>query len=483
MIKTLFYKEILLRIYSRFYLISMSIIVILMILCGIFSVRNYQFKNNKYGEIVAEKNELLEYDNENMWSLFREIRTNEKTVNTFCDLAFLNQLAVLKPSTLSLVSNGNDHELPNGITFNYFNIGEFEDHKTDYSLLEFNNNLDILTLIVMFMSFVIIVLTHDSISGEKYGGTLKLISSYSVNKSSILISKYLADIFLIFCPFLIGLLINMLIIILSKNIGFGTYEIYRILFFIFFVFLFFSLQIFMFYLISSLTSTPNFSLLISTFVWIVLVVIVPNTTWLIARIVKQVPTRENIVRTEEQLREDNPCAWSWDSRWISGGAPPQELYNLADCLDKMDVLHNNLYIDYRNQLFNQTELAINISSVSPYYNFRFLSEKIADNGYFRFKNFYHDLLQHRIIFRDFINTYDKQDPDSHHVIFNFKYLCQAFMSKKQVDKSLIPQFIYNDRINFIELIKLCSKEIVILLLWLIGIIILLIRSFIRYDVR
>jgi ABC-type transport system involved in multi-copper enzyme maturation permease subunit len=272
---------------------------------------------------------------------------------------------------------------------------------------------------------------------------------------------------------------------LGREISFGGHEVVRIIFFVFSAFLFFSLQIFIFYLISSFSSSPNFSLLISTFVWITFVIIIPNTTWILARIIRDVPTKEHIVRTEDILKKGNidpDCNWGWNSVW-KREAPNPRIYNLASCFDKVDELHNNLFLEYRNKLFNQTELAINISSISPYYSFKFLNEKVSNNGYYKFKDFYLNLSNYVLIFKNFINSRDNEDQASYHLIFNHKYLCEAFMSRKNVDKNLIPQFMYDEKTTFIELIKLCSKEIIILLSWLIGVILLLFISFTRYDVR
>ena len=75
-------------------------------------------------------------------------------------------------------------------------------------------------IVRIVLSLVAVLLTYDAISGEREQGTLKLILSNGVPRSTILLSKCIGGYVTLILPFLVPVLIALLILTMSESISF-----------------------------------------------------------------------------------------------------------------------------------------------------------------------------------------------------------------------------------------------------------------------
>jgi hypothetical protein len=152
---------------------------------------------------------------------------------------------------------------------------------------------------------------------------------------------------------------------------------------------------------------------------------------------------------------------------------------------KKNVLarNNEIWDQYRNLLFQQTEKSISFSKISPFSVFRWLSDRISDNDYYGYMNFQSQVSLYQEAYCNFIKDKDASDPKSFHLIWNCPYSkSEFFMSRNVVDPSEVPVFDYQSpQINTI--IYQSIRDFLILLTWLIVLFVGVTYAFVKYDIR
>lgn len=461
MIKEIFLKEIREHINTNKMIIAYVIILILFITNSFFFIMGYRNDLIEYQRIFNENKELI-----------------KKNSNNLMELTFTDQKVTYPPANLGFISEAMEKNLPNGLSINFFSVSNPEYYKKTNLFFSDSQTLDWNNILIMFVSFICIFLSYNSFSGEKVEGTLKLIMSNSVNRSHILLGKYLGICFVVFLPILAGILINLIIFLLSPEIALSWNHYFCIILFLIAAWLFISLNICIGVLISTLTTKPIISLSFIILVWLFLFIVLPSVGWVIAE--KSIVV-ESINNINDQISSENMALGGsmWSDQWKT---PTPEVLANKDLFAKMTEKTNRTWNKYRVSLFNQTDYGIVLTKISPFQTFRFLSEKIADNGYFRYRNFYNQVKEFHRSFREFIVSKDKLDPDSYHLIWSMKYYSMGFMSNKPVLFKEIPTFEYKSP-SFFQTFLSVKFEFFILILWNIVIFFATLYSLTKYDVR
>jgi len=158
--------------------------------------------------------------------------------------------------------------------------------------------LDLTFIIQIVLSLFAILLTYDSISGEREQGTLQLTFANAVPRARYLIAKLIGTSLGLTVPLLVPLLLGLLVVILAGIpfdgghwIRFGTLLGAGWLYFMFFIV--FGLAV------SALTRRSSTSFLVLLVAWIVLVLIVPRAGVLAATEMVRVPSVAEIESRKE----------------------------------------------------------------------------------------------------------------------------------------------------------------------------------------
>jgi len=209
------------------------------------------------------------------------------------------------PSPLSIICEGADKRLGTSVTVAFDRAPTIaEERSTRNPLLAVFPSLDLITIIEIILSLLVLFFAYDTISGEREQGTLKLVLSNDIPRYTVLLGNFFGGMASVVLPMVIGLLLSFLIIFNSSMINFNLNDYLRmILIFILavlYVSAFYSLGM----LLSSRIRRSATVLILLLFIWVVSVVIMPNTAIYLARYVSQVPDRAVIDSQAEQLEQE-----------------------------------------------------------------------------------------------------------------------------------------------------------------------------------
>lgn len=220
-------------------------------------------------------------------------------------LAISPQRVRMRPSVLSFCAKGWEKDvIPMVAVVNAFRIRDVEP-KTDIPIfLERFKELDWVFIIGVVASLVALVLTYDGISGEKETGTLRAMMANPVPRTEVIVGKYLAGLLCLAIPVVIGMLLNVIIIGLSRDVSLGGKDLARIGLMGVISLMYLSLFVWVGLFVSSKTATPAVSLLVLLVVWTVVVVFIPGGGALVASKLYEMPTRRQIAEEVRLLGEE-----------------------------------------------------------------------------------------------------------------------------------------------------------------------------------
>jgi ABC-type transport system involved in multi-copper enzyme maturation permease subunit len=283
---------------------------------------------------------------------------------------------------------------------------------------------------------------------------------------------------------MIGIVMNLLYFKLSPNIILSMIDYYKIIIFIIFTILILGVNVLLFLGISLLSKNSSVSSITCLLVWIVFVFILPSTSWLMAQKISPVPAIEGQNRKEGSLLKNiNQEIW-WSSPW-ENNPPGEGVYKWKERCDQIEEIHKNVWIEYVNLIFQQTDRSINLSKLSPFFVFKWLNDYISDNNYYGYRNLYSQVSIYQKSYQRFVSDIDASDQNSYHLIWNsdkFYGNCETFMSNKVINIDEIPVFNYTFP-DIKTIIKQSGSEIIILFGWLAFLFIGVFFVFSRYDVR
>lgn len=213
------------------------------------------------------------------------------------------------PEPLSIFCLGFDRQIGNTVTVSYGDVPDLMAGsqimpdvivtgygKSNPLLLVFPS-LDIAFVIQVVLSLLALLFAYDTISGERERGTAALMLSNPVSRGKVLLGKYIGGMASLCIPFLAGLLSGLVVVTLSPSVDLGASDWIRLglifLCSLIYISAFFTLGM----LVSSRASSSPTSLIILLFIWVGLVIFLPNAGPYVARRLHPVEAREKI---EEQ---------------------------------------------------------------------------------------------------------------------------------------------------------------------------------------
>ena len=163
--------------------------------------------------------------------------------------------------------------------------------------------IDLVFIVTILMSLVALILSYDSVCGEKEDGTLKLMLSNGFSRSKAILGKISGGVLTLLIPFVFSLVVGLLIIALQPRVSWkgadwgalGLIVAGSMFYFGFF----YCLGTF----ISSRHHASSSSIMTSLFVWVLLVLIIPNLSPYLASFISPTPSRISIDREAARLTD------------------------------------------------------------------------------------------------------------------------------------------------------------------------------------
>jgi ABC-type transport system involved in multi-copper enzyme maturation permease subunit len=471
MICQIIHKEILENLLSFRFILSLVLIIVLFAVGGFVFVGRYKQQSSDYWERTNQN--LAAFRGESK-QLYR--------------LAFYRQSVWRKPKPLSLCAEGFEKSLPNCLTFDVFSSDLPEIKGRGNFTLSHFSSIDWTFIVSVILSFLALVFTYDSVSGEKEDGTLRQMLANTIPRHEVLLGKYLGVVLTIGIPLFIGMLISLIIVVASNVAVISGLDWLKILSIVLVSFLYLSIFILLGMFVSSRTAYPANSMVVLLLVWVVLVILIPSFGRIISEVSGQAPNPSEL---ERKLTEVSTEIWnnserygeragsaSTDLSW-PGNNPPAR----ARLKNALANAQNQVREDYHNKMLAQAFVGRNMTCFSPTVIYQRASETIAGTGISRCVNIREQIKEYQANLKEYILGRDADDPLSLHLLFPDGLVgAWRAISLNPVDFATVPKFQEQD-VALGQSLKSAVWDIGLLALFNLVFFAGTFVSFLRYDVR
>lgn len=177
-------------------------------------------------------------------------------------------------------------------------------------------------------------------------------------------------------------------------------------------------------------------------IWVVFVVLIPNTMGVLASSFQHVPSRSEVSRLKQaRLDEIDHRYFGADRRLFQFGSPsdnPPKIEALqvwAGYLTERADVKSRFDDEHLNKQLAQVAFTQQITRLSPAAIYKYAVESLSGTGFARHKRFVQHARRYRQQFIDFIKSEDSADKESYHV-----YFLKEGLSQKPVAFNSIPKF-------------------------------------------
>jgi ABC-type transport system involved in multi-copper enzyme maturation permease subunit len=388
---------------------------------------------------------------------------------------------VFSPSRNGFIEDAKSQYIPNTITYNAFNVfGYSISRNSGNPYLNLSQDLNWSFIITMILSFAILLLSFDMISGEREKHTLTLVLSNGVSRSVLLFGKYISIVVTAFLIILPGFMISLIILIASGILSLNTTVLYEALGFIAVHLLFTSCLAALGIFCSVISRSSNLSLLITLTLWSVFLIFSPNLAVFSAESLFKIKDSETIQAEIESAKEAiNNAApeGSWSMNGNNPFYPKHELRanNQTNLMNAEKKIRDAWY----NEQFAQYKRASYVTYLSPMSLFGIVSESIAGVGFSRFMKNWEDIHEFQPQFLAWFKGIDRKDPKSPHWYNPFE-VCSTSLEK--VNNADIPQ--YEERtMTLAQRLSAALPGMMLLMIYSVVLFGVTVALFNRYDVR
>lgn len=407
---------------AKFLLLSLLVLCAFGINGYVYSVR-YDTQIEDYRRVLAENELLLNENMDNLQNLSNQL------------------IKVMRPpSPLMFIRDGGDHLIPDSWSVNAFIYRDPVRESRSNRFLPIVGSLDWSFIIGTLMSLLAILISFDSISGEKQQGTLRLLLSNPLSRLSLFFGKFLGLIIVLSITMICGAFICLIIIVFIGHIPLSFSMVSEIAAVLILgltcvvSFLLLSLTI------SSMVHNPAVGLVNLLILWMILGVAVPGITRLIGQKTVAVETESDIERNISSARAA-----------ISDSHPEEAHEIVNDPADKrvrfrkimeMELLASEQQIRdnaIRNKI-RQSETIDLLSWITPMGILSSSYEKLSGTGLTGYISLFENAGRYRDQLMDFTIERDRLDPDSPHQIYSFGTSTDhGVYSEKPVELSTVPR--------------------------------------------
>ena len=184
------------------------------------------------------------------------------------------------PNPLSLFSTGLEKQLGSTVEIYYSLVPLISNASARYLANPFLNlflKIDLAFIFQVVLSLLALLFGYDAISGERETGTLRILISQPVSRSSLLVGTYIGAMICLLLPLLLSLLLILILLSTTSSIQLSPDDFLRIsgifLTTIAYVSIFYLIGLF----ISTISQRTATSAMLCMFSWVVLVILYP--TW------------------------------------------------------------------------------------------------------------------------------------------------------------------------------------------------------------
>ena len=426
-----------------------------------------------------------------------------------------------RPSALTFIADGSDAFLPGSGTTSWGSwsrtAGSSGQVKSiwsvDYPTANPNardlrpkaTKIDWVFIITYLLSFIPLLFTFDSLSGERESGTLRLCLANPISRPALLVGKFLGTLITVLIPFVFAVLLNLTVISLDSWTQLGAADWGRLGMITLIASGYASIFIAVGLMVSASTRDSRISLVVLLIVWVALVVFMPSTLGTLAtkwmspvqtahqqemakrsalaqinadfdeRMRNKQATRlpaDSLLNKLEELWKTSPEAAEKlakeneeelklaIARLESQKADAEELHIRAELVNKDVEVRERLNSAHLRAQLAQVQRAKIVTRFSPAAIVQYALESMAGTGLNRHLQFLEGVHLHIRQFRNFITETDHADTESLHIIG-----VPEGMSKKPILPQALPNF--EDKITFSDTFNAAMMDMLLLVLLLV----------------
>ena len=314
--------------------------------------------------------------------------------------------------------------------------------------------LDWAFIVGYVLSFVAILFTFDSISGELERGTLRLTLANPIPRHIVLVGKFLGAFISINIPFAVAVLMNLLLISTSDAVQLNAEAWRRLGILSGIVILYTCLFIALGLLISAAVRESGVSLIVLLLIWVSFVVFMPNT-------LASIGSRTSVPIAYEKfwtqrMRLADEAREAYRDKYGDSQTPP--VHVLGEYVTSEAEEYERYNEAYLKKQIEQGKRARAITRISPTAIVQRLFESFAGTGFERHLQFIENVQRYAREYREFVIDTDRADPESLHVVG-----IQEGMSQKPVSPEAIPKF--KDRLSLNRDFNTAAMDLLLLVLF------------------
>jgi len=163
--------------------------------------------------------------------------------------------------------------------------------------------IDLTFIITILVSLIALILSYDAVCGEKEDGTMKLMLANGLARSKIILGKFAGGMITLLGPFLISIAASLLIILLHPRVNWAGADWGALGLIVLGAALYIAVFYLVGILISSVHRSSSSSIMTSLFVWVLLVLVVPNLSPYVASFLSPTPSRIKVAREIDRLTD------------------------------------------------------------------------------------------------------------------------------------------------------------------------------------
>ncbi|TNE69983.1 ABC transporter permease [bacterium] len=393
MFSTLYQKELKTLLYSTQFVISFAIMSILVLMAFAVGIQNYRNARTQYESGLAEHKTQMEQNR--YWQM-------------------VDQKVFLPPDPLSVLVSGVSNDVGRKVSLRTSGDLVAEDSRYgDNTLLAIFRSFDLEFMFSVILTLFAIVFTYNAVNGEREQGTLSLLFSNSVPRTTYILAKMTGVLTALILPLLVVILVGLLLLpIFGISLNGDDWE--RLGLIILAGLLHFSFFVLIGIAVSAVVRSSSASFLTLLVFWIFSVFIVPRAAVLIAGRAVDVPNSDEITAQKSRYRiqlfeEDRDKMSSFQpSQTKDMQAAMGEFQKMMSGLSeerqkKVSVLSQKLDENLMNRERVRDKVASMIAQLSPTAAFTFTVADLAHAGLGLPKTFLSSAKEYKNLFDSFIS--------------------------------------------------------------------------------
>jgi len=304
------------------------------------------------------------------------------------------------PQTLGIFVRGLENDLPTQVHTSLWMSRKINEEFYRNPIFILFATPDYSYIVNIVVSLLSLLFVFDAVCGEKERGTLKLVLANSVPRDLVLLGKWIGGYLSLAVPFLAALLGGVTYVYLIGVVQLTGETLERLLWIVglslLYIALFFALGM----LISALTHKASTALLVSLFVWVCWILVIPNLAPVIAKIVSPVPTLQKINAEKAAIDREIWIRMERLNRNMLGyGRKAEEMREKLR--EEGERRKRRMDKFYQDKLQAQIGLSKTLSRLSPSASFTYASTDMAATGVGLFDNFKRGYVRFQDEFREY----------------------------------------------------------------------------------